>query len=125
MIKSFGIGVALGMAILAAAVLGSNCTHVKPVVDAGKHCAVAAGSETLKNVLPKVNEVLGCSIAAPVAIPACVLDGITELGVQFGRDLVLCALEQIANAKFAAPGDTDAGVKQRRAAAYLEQHGSP
>jgi len=100
------------------ATTASTCTQ--PVIDTGKHCAKVAGSGVVNDILPKVNAVLGCSISDPAAIPACVGSGLADLGVQFGIDFVLCALEQIESRKFVTPGDPDVGVRQRRAKAYLE-----
>jgi hypothetical protein len=115
----------LGNFLLITAVFAAGyiegCATVKPVTDAGKHCATVAGSATLDEVLPRVNETIGCSIADSSAIPECMLAGLKELAVEFGKDMLMCALEQIASAKFAKPGDTTAGTKQLRAKAYLEK----
>lgn len=105
------------------AALALSCTTVQPVIDTGKHCAKVAGQGTVNDILPKVNEVLGCSIADVAAIPACVGSGLADLGLQFGIDFVLCALEQIESRKFVTPGDPDVGTRQRRAKAYLEARG--
>ena len=113
------IAAALCVGLLATT--ASTCTQ--PVIDTGKHCAKVAGAGTVNDILPKVNEVLGCSISDSSAIPSCVGSGLADLGVQFGIDFVLCALEQIESRKFVTPGDPDVGTRQRRAKAYLEARG--
>jgi hypothetical protein len=116
--KARALGSALALVLIACLASASTCTQ--PVIDTGKHCAKVAGSGVVNDILPRVNAVLGCSISDPAAIPACVGSGLADLGVQFGIDFVLCALEQIESRKFVTPGDPDVGVRQRRAKAYLE-----
>jgi hypothetical protein len=105
-----------------AATLTLSCAHVGPVIDAGKVCATEAGKATVDEILPKANEILGCSIADTSAIPQCAVDGLEGLAVDYTKDFVICALEKIAAGKFATPGDSAAAVRQRRAKAYLDAH---
>ncbi len=107
------------VAIIAALAV-SSCAHMKPITDGAQHCATEAGKATVDELLPKVNETIGCSIADTSAIPQCAIDGLGDLARQYAKDFVLCALEQIASGRLATPGDTDAGVRQRRAKAYLD-----
>lgn len=105
-----------------AAPLILSCAHVTPIIDAGKACATTAGAATVDEILPKANEILGCSIADTSAIPQCALDGLEGLAADYTKDFLICALEKIAAGKFATPGDSVAATKQRRARAYLDAH---
>lgn len=111
---------ALFVALFAGLLGTTAATCTQPAIEGGKHCGKVAGSNAVNDLLPKVNEVLGCSIADPAAIPTCVGSGLADLGIEFGIDFVLCALEQIESRKFVTPGDPNVGTRQKRAKAYLD-----
>lgn len=106
------------VALFLAIILG--CATVGPVWDAGKVCVTEAAKNSVQTVLPKLYDVLACSIASGgQAIPACALAGVEQVAAEFGEDVLLCALAEISNRK-GAPG-SERDVVAKRAKAVLEQ----
>lgn len=122
-LKDLLAGTVLGCLVYAVA-LSSSCSHLGPVVDAGKECVSEADGIKARDILPEVQQVIGCSIGDPASIPGCMLSGLEDLAKQFGWSVINCAVAKIADL-LAAPDDPAAGVRQRRAKAWLANPQKP
>lgn len=99
-----------------------GCAHVAPAVDAGRFCADQAVSDAAGQVVTRLESILACSIDVR-EVPSCALAEVEAFAKQFGEDVLLCALSEIASRRGAAPGSLAAVVSGRAARVLHERAG--